>query len=196
MMVRPAALFWCIILIGLAPFYDTVRMFVSRRGKAFVARSPHERRIRLLEFTVILVYLAVAFVWKWDFALSRFPKVAAWAGLLATLVGCVLASWSKIHLRRYFSLILGVQGNHQLITDGPYGRVRHPVYTGLLLALVGAALVHNSGATLVLLALPFSAFFYWQSEEEEKLFLEHFGEEYRCYRARTGRFLPRLISSE
>ena len=194
MMVRPTTLFWCMVLIGVLPFFPRLGAKWAPPDEAFVAWSRRVILIRLLELATVLGYVAKMYLWPWDFTLSGSPQTAAAAARALAVTGLLVTGWSKIILRSNFSTTLGIKKDHQLITAGPYVRVRHPLYTGILLVFLGGALVFNSGAVLVLLAAPFTLFFYWQSAVEEKLLQDHFGEAYRRYRPRTGRFLPRLMN--
>jgi len=179
------ALFWLIALAGLV----ALRWPAGTPGGRMALRCRAIVRIRVTETVWTLGYLAVVLLARWDFALLGSPS-ATWAGVLLAALGSVLVAWAKIHLRGNFSVTLGVREGHQLIATGPYAWIRHPIYTGFLLLFAGGALVHDSGATLVFLFLPFCVLFYWQSWEEEKLLEERFGDEYRRYRAATGRLLP------
>jgi protein-S-isoprenylcysteine O-methyltransferase Ste14 len=67
------------------------------------------------------------------------------------------------------------------------------MYTGLLLVLLGGALVYNSGAVALLLLAPFCGLFYCHSVIEERLLTAHLGDAYSQYRAATGRLFPRLL---
>ena len=78
---------------------------------------------------------------------------------------------------------------HELITDGPYGVTRHPIYTGLLLMVLGAALAWDSALTL-LLALLLVVPFFFHTVYEEALFERHFGEAYFDYQRRVPRLVP------
>lgn len=76
----------------------------------------------------------------------------------------------------------------RLRTDGPYAHVRHPIYTGVLLIVVGITL--RSGSALVLaLAVSTVVFFHAKARFEEGLLAERFPE-YRAYAERTPRFVP------
>jgi protein-S-isoprenylcysteine O-methyltransferase len=184
--LQPRALFWLVALPGLSPF-----AVMRRKGDSVVFWDRRVILIRLLEAAGVGVYLLAAHVCRWNFSLRAGPR-AGMAGLALTVAGVILASWSKIRLGRHFSTTLGVKKNHQLIDSGPYRWMRHPMYTGLLGVLLGGALAYDSGAVLILLFLPFSVFFYWQSMVEEKLLAGHLGRAYREYQAGTGRLLPRI----
>ena len=81
--------------------------------------------------------------------------------------------------------------NHQLIQSGPYARVRHPIYSGILLALIGTALfVGEWRAPLGVLI--FFAGHWWKALREEALLAGQFGASYEEYRRRTGSLLPRF----
>ena len=187
------AAFWIIVLVGLVPLFVFRYRSLTLPDKAFVAWDRNVIWVRLVEWADIFLYLAVVYHWDWDFPLTRYPRAAAAAGLFVTLPGVAVTAWSKIALGEWFSTTLGVKPGHQVITRGPYRFVRHPMYSGLLLVLLGGALVYNSGAVLVLLFAPFCAMFYWQSIIEERLLAAHLGEGYSQYRAATGRLLPRLL---
>ncbi len=81
--------------------------------------------------------------------------------------------------------------NHQLIQSGPYARVRHPIYSGLLLAMMGTALFVGE-LRAVLGVLIFFAGHWWKARREETLLAGQFGATYEEYRQRTGSILPRL----
>ena len=82
-----------------------------------------------------------------------------------------------------------VQKVHQLVTDGCYRWVRHPIYTGSLLAFAGGFLVFRS--KVVWLALPLYLLgTVWRVADEERLLAQTFADEYERYRARTWRLLP------
>lgn len=78
---------------------------------------------------------------------------------------------------------------HALITSGPYSKVRHPIYTGLLLAFAGNVLIVGDWRGLLALALLFVAF-WMKLRKEEQLMLDVFGEDYRAYMNHTGTLLP------
>jgi protein-S-isoprenylcysteine O-methyltransferase Ste14 len=83
--------------------------------------------------------------------------------------------------------------DHQLVRDGPYRYVRHPIYTALIAIAVGTTLVYRSYLLLVVAALSIFAHLWWAATEEKLLSSpEGLGDDYRTYASRTGRFLPRV----
>jgi len=114
-----------------------------------------------------------------------------WIGVALTAIGIAYTFWARIHLGRNWSAQVVIKERHELIRTGPYSSVRHPIYTGLLLALAGTALV--VGEVRALIALALVAFhFVRKARREEKFMSQEFGEEYARYRGESGMLLPRL----
>jgi protein-S-isoprenylcysteine O-methyltransferase Ste14 len=119
---------------------------------------------------------------------SQFLESAAVAMVAA---GVALAIWARRHIGEFWSARVTLKEDHQLILSGPYARVRHPIYSGLLLAMVGTALFVGEWRALVGVALVFVA--HWlKARREEALLAGQFGSAYEEYRKRTGSLLPRL----
>lgn len=152
---------------------------------------------RAFSARVLLFLLELAAVMAWFLVRGRYPilpepdTALAVVGAFLALTGALLSAWSKRTLGRLFSVHLGVQPEHRLITTGPYAIVRHPMYLGVIDYIFGSALVFNDRGLLVLAAL-FIIFFTFQLRAEEEIFARHFGEPYARYRATTPALLPRL----
>ena len=107
--------------------------------------------------------------------------------------GGVLVLWGGRTLGRFVVIEIGVAKDHELITAGPYARIRHPMYSGVQCMAIGLTLVFLSDVLLAFAVLAVSLANY-RARKEERLLAskEGFGETYRAYMARTGRFLPRV----
>lgn len=108
---------------------------------------------------------------------------------LATVAGHALAVWARFTLGRNWSGNVTLKDGHELVERGPYRFVRHPIYTGLLLALLGTAAGRDSLLAFVgfgLVAVGFTIKF----REEEKLLTGHFGAQYTEYAARVKGLIP------
>ena len=82
-----------------------------------------------------------------------------------------------------------VKQEHELIRGGPYAQVRHPIYTGLLLAFIGTAIVRGEWRGVLAVLIVFAAL--WRKLRlEERWMTETFGDEYRRYRERTAALIP------
>jgi protein-S-isoprenylcysteine O-methyltransferase Ste14 len=113
------------------------------------------------------------------------------AGWVLTALGMLFSIWARVSLGRNWSASVVLKHGQELISTGPYALVRHPIYTGLLVALAGTALYN--GRWQALLGLAFFAISFWlKARSEENLLEREFGEEYRSYRDRTPMLIPTL----
>jgi protein-S-isoprenylcysteine O-methyltransferase Ste14 len=113
----------------------------------------------------------------------------AFAALVMVVAGMTFAYWARAHLGRNWSGQVMVKENHTLITSGPYRWVRHPIYSGMTMALVGTALA--SGAPYGFLGLALILFgFLVRVGQEEALMRETFPADYPEYSRRTARLIP------
>jgi protein-S-isoprenylcysteine O-methyltransferase Ste14 len=118
------------------------------------------------------------------------PPIAV-AGVVLTAVGVGFAIWARAHLGKYWSGNVTIREDHRLIRKGPYKYIRHPIYTGILLALIGTALVVGEwraamGVIVILLG------FVNKARKEESFLRAQFGAEFEEHRRATGFFLPRF----
>jgi len=112
-----------------------------------------------------------------------------YVGLAATVVGMAIRIAGMMQLGQLFSGFVTLQPKHHLLTTGCYRWVRHPIYSGSILAFAGFLLVFRS--QLVLIAVPvYLIGTILRIADEERLFAETFGAEYEEYRARTWRLFP------
>lgn len=112
-----------------------------------------------------------------------------WLGALLTLAGLLFAVWARIHLGTNWSASIQVKQDHQLITSGPYRFVRHPIYSGLLMAFVGSALARADWRAVVAVVIALSAIWRKLSIEEQRM-REQFGRAYDEYATRVPALLP------
>lgn len=129
------------------------------------------------------------------FLFERFvPSSAPIARLGLALVcgGLALGVWARLYLGRNWSGNVTVKQDHELVRGGPYARIRHPIYTGLLLALFGSALALGQWRGLLAVALAFGAFWY-KLRLEERWMRETFGEVYACYQRQSWALIPWLL---
>jgi protein-S-isoprenylcysteine O-methyltransferase Ste14 len=113
-------------------------------------------------------------------------------GVLLLLVGCGFAVWARFTIGTNWSGSVTVKENHVLITWGPYAWVRHPIYTGILLAVLGTALVSEKFSRLLAAGLCVLAL-WLKSRTEEQFMLETFGEQYILYRQRVKALIPFVV---
>ena len=114
------------------------------------------------------------------------------SGLAITILGLCLAVWARVHLGKNWSSRPTIREGHTLVRTGPYRFVRNPIYTGLLVAYTGTAIVIGALWAIVLILFLLVAFLV-RIREEEKILLGEFGEEYEKYRREVRALIPCLL---
>jgi protein-S-isoprenylcysteine O-methyltransferase Ste14 len=171
-------------------------LFAVWLALSFTAKSTRERDPMasqlLYRIPTLLSYLLMFTPWFWKGALGQSwisPGREEMAGAAVTVAGVALAIWARLSIGRNWSGVVTVKEDHRLVRTGPYSRVRHPIYSGLILAMAGTALVNRRWAGL-LAVLMITATFWFKSRIEEQFMQRTFGSEYDIYRRQTGAFLP------
>lgn len=117
------------------------------------------------------------------------PSAAlGWTAAALVVIGIAFAIWARVALGRNWSPRPSMKQEHELVTNGPYVYVRHPIYTGMLLAAFGSALT-GSGFAIGVFVLA-SVLFLSRIPREEKIMLELFPNAYPQYQAKTKRLIP------
>jgi protein-S-isoprenylcysteine O-methyltransferase Ste14 len=117
--------------------------------------------------------------------------ILGWTGVLLCLLGFGLAISARWYLGRNWGMPMSRKEQPELVTSGPYAHLRHPIYTGLILAMLGSAIGVN--VFWAVLLVPVSAYFIYSARREETVMLQLFPEQYAAYMARTGMLAPRLF---
>jgi protein-S-isoprenylcysteine O-methyltransferase Ste14 len=117
-----------------------------------------------------------------------------WIGVLLTAAGVGIAIWARWHLGANWSGVVTLKEGHELIRTGPYRNIRHPIYTGILLAFLGTAVALGEVRGLLAVAIAWLSF-YTKARREESLLTQEFGERFAEHVRHTGMFLPRLLDS-
>lgn len=112
-----------------------------------------------------------------------------WTGVALTTIGIAFAIWARFYLGGNWSGTVTVKENHTLVRSGPYSIVRHPIYSGLGLAILGTAL--SNGELRGFLALVI-AVWSWKHKSliEESFMVEQFGKQYDTYRHEVKGLIP------
>jgi len=114
---------------------------------------------------------------------------AAYAGLAIAVIGLGFAVWARFHIGRNWDALVALKENHQLVRTGPYAIVRHPIYSGFILATLGTAITQGDVGGLLSTALIAIAWGY-KSRVEEVFMIEAFGAEYEQYRREVKALVP------
>ena len=116
---------------------------------------------------------------------------AGWIGVVLTAAGVAIAIWARWHLGANWSGVVTLKEGHELIRSGPYRTMRHPIYTGILLALLGTAVALGEVRGLLAVTIAWLSF-YMKARREESFLTQEFGDRFGEHTKRTGMFLPRF----
>jgi len=148
--------------------------------------------LRLLGFSFLACVFAFLIHPAWvAWARVDLPEWVRWVGVGMGVTANFLAFWVFRNLGNNISPTVVTRTNHTLVTTGPYRWVRHPLYTMGMIGFLGFALVSESWVAFLLSILVFTVMAIRTFKEEARL-IDRFGEDYRLYIRRTGKFLPRL----
>jgi protein-S-isoprenylcysteine O-methyltransferase Ste14 len=112
-------------------------------------------------------------------------------GAALVVVGIAYAIYARYYLGRNWGMPRAVKENPELVTTGPYAQVRHPIYTGVILAVLGSAL--TGGWWWIVIFIGAAAYYIFAATQEEKLLAKTFPDTYPAYKARTKMLVPYLF---
>lgn len=180
-------------------FLAVFAITLFHRIRSWASKEPLDRRqeglfilvtlrpVGLLLWLGIIAYLVDPSSMAWSSV--PLPSWLRWSGGAVYLLGVALLTWALRGLGTNLTDTVVTRRAHTLITEGPYRWVRHPFYDAMALLLLAFALIAANWFVLLAGAVVFGLLALRTRTEEAKL-LERFGEPYRLYRQRTGRFLP------
>jgi protein-S-isoprenylcysteine O-methyltransferase Ste14 len=102
-----------------------------------------------------------------------------------------IAFWARVHLGSNWSGVVTLKEGHELIRTGPYRNIRHPIYTGILIAFLGTALVNGQVRGLIALGIIWVSFLI-KARREEIFLAQEFGPKFEEHTRHTGMFLPKF----
>jgi protein-S-isoprenylcysteine O-methyltransferase Ste14 len=160
---------------------------------AFSMKRGHVSWSRELRIRVVLVAVVVLFARLGAFrghGISTDPLRAAF-GLVVFALGLGFAIWARVHLGRNWGTPMTQKEEPELVTSGPYRLVRHPIYSGILVAGIGTA-VGLSWWWLVVVVLA-AIYFVYSATVEERYLTEQFADGYRAYKRSTKMLMPFIL---
>jgi protein-S-isoprenylcysteine O-methyltransferase Ste14 len=167
---------------GVFWIYWFVAAFSMKRGR--VAWS---RELRIRAVIVVLAILLLRFGALQKNGLNSDPWLAG-IGLVLFAAGLGFAIWARRHIGRNWGTPMSQKDEPELVTSGPYQLVRHPIYSGVLVAGIGTA-VALSWAWLIAVALA-GIYFVYSATIEERNLTEQFPNAYPVYRRSTKMLVP------
>lgn len=147
--------------------------------------------LRVVLFFALIAFLVMYFVGgEWiDAFLFPLPSLLRWAGFALGILAVIFWSWTQIHLDTQWSAQLKLKKNHHLVTTGPYAYISYPLYLGMIGWSISVSLLTANWIFVAACVLSIAGLL-WRIPKEEQMMIEAFGDEYKAYRQRTGRFFP------
>ena len=113
-------------------------------------------------------------------------------GVIIAVIGLTVRIWSIRTLGKFFTATVQIFEDHQLIQIGPYRFIRHPSYTGAILATIAPVIIYGAWILLVPLSICLYVAYSYRVKIEEKALIEKFGDKYIGYQKIAGAYLPRI----
>jgi protein-S-isoprenylcysteine O-methyltransferase len=186
-----AVILWFVVV--LFPVSE-IMLAILKRAKPTAAQVEDRGSMRLLWLVIVAsVVLAVGFQWV---PVLRLPISATLHQALA--LGLIMAGlairWTSIlTLGRLFTVNVAIHRDHALVETGLYRHIRHPSYTGLLLAFVGLGVFFGNWLSILVLVVPITLAVVNRVAKEETALHNALGASYTAYCARTKRLIPGLL---
>lgn len=178
---------WCVW--GLYWWWSSHGVKANRRRESLSSRLGH-----IVPLAIAILLLApdhLPMAWLSAPLLPRTPALYP-IGVALTVAGLLITVWARVRLGRNWSATVTIKADHELVDNGPYRYMRHPIYSGLLLAFIGGALARDELRGLLAVVIVFAAL--WRKLKlEERWMLETFGAAYQRYRQRVRALIPGLL---
>jgi protein-S-isoprenylcysteine O-methyltransferase Ste14 len=159
---------------------------VSARGAKQGSRS---KRVRPPALVIIAAFLLLR-VFKVN-GVDVHNSILEVVGLILFICGLAIAVWARINLGRNWGMPMTEKDEPELVTSGPYKFVRHPIYSGILLAVLGTSLALDTYGLIAFGAI--GLYFIYSARVEEQLMTTSFPSTYPSYRAKTKMLIPFVL---
>jgi protein-S-isoprenylcysteine O-methyltransferase len=181
------------LLLGLVYLISELLLTATRRSRSRTGTKQDRSTLKAVWLVIIVSVAAGIYVAKhWPAAALPHERSFACAGVVLFVVGLLLRWWAIITLGRFFTVDVTIEKDHELVERGPFRMVRHPSYTGVLLAFAGLGLSLGNWAALLIVLVPIGAAFIRRMNVEEDALSGALGPQYTHYIRRTKRLVPSI----
>ncbi len=176
-----------VILVGWVGFWV---YWLAASANAKPGRTRWARFAGVRVAVILLVLLLVRLRVLKGHSVTHSPLLEG-IGLAVFVLGLALAVWARIYIGQNWGMPMSEKTGAELVTSGPYHLIRHPIYSGIILAMAGTALA-ASPFWIIAVAL-IGAFFVYSAVMEERYMTETFPDAYPAYRRSTKMLIPFLF---
>lgn len=188
MEIEPMSLVW---KLGMIYLVSEILLSLTRRSRSKTGTKQDRSTLGIIWLVIAISITAGVFVAQ-TFRLAALPHgpILASASVILFVAGLILRWWAIITLGRFFTVDVTIEKDHELVERGPFRVMRHPSYTGVLLAFAGLALSLRNWAALLVILLPIGATLIHRMNVEEEALSRALGSRYAEYMKRTKRLMP------
>jgi protein-S-isoprenylcysteine O-methyltransferase Ste14 len=185
---------WHFVIVGPWIVFIVYWIYGAMKTRRTESKEPGSSRLMFLVWEIAGYALLFSDTVRIGFLGERIVHrtwTMAATGVALVWIGIGLAIWARRHLGEYWSARITIKEDHKLIRSGPYARLRHPIYSGLDLAVIGSALAIDEWGCLLGVVLIIGG--YWiKARREEAMLSAQFGDAFREHCRHTGFLLPKL----
>jgi protein-S-isoprenylcysteine O-methyltransferase Ste14 len=180
---------WCLLfIVWIVGYFTTKRTAqIPKWGEQIVV-------LILLALSISFLLRPQGFEGAWGMRLYNSVPVVGWLGVALAVIGVAFAIWARVSLGSNWSgaVVVTVKKDHELVEHGPYAYVRHPIYSGFLMAGLGTALTLATPVAFAGVASMLVAFLI-RPRREEQMMTAAFPAAYEQYKKRTKALVPFLL---
>ena len=183
------------VIRGCWIIFFTIWLLAAVSTKRTVYRESRAQRLRywmLLVTAWLLLGYGRALPYPVNARIIPRTTAIAYAAAFVCVAGLAFALWARMTLGRNWSGVVTLKKGHELVEGGPYGVVRHPIYTGMLTMFFATALIQSHVAGCLGVLLMFASFWI-KLGREETLMLQQFPVRYAAYQQRVKRIIPFVL---
>jgi protein-S-isoprenylcysteine O-methyltransferase Ste14 len=180
---------WSDLMLAVCLFWFLSEIYINiaRRSSKMVSDSFDHNSLNIIWFAIILstalgVYIAITF--------PMFNETKYLAGEMLIIAGLILRFFAMFALKKFFTSNISIHHEHKLKTDGIYGLIRHPSYTGSLLSFLGLGFALGNWISILVIFIPVLLAFLHRINLEEQVLVKNFKDEYIQYQKRTRKLIP------
>src|SRR3954462_3796825 len=177
--------------LGLIYLVSEILLTLTRRSRSKTGMKQDRSTLGII-WLVIAVSVTAGVLLAQNFPTAALPHARMFesVGVVLFVAGLTVRWWAIIVLGRFFTVDVTIEKDHELVERGPFRIVRHPSYTGVLLAFVGLGLSLRNWAALLVILIPIVAAFIHRMNVEEDALALALGTRYAEYMKRTKRLVP------